>query len=238
MNILFIGNSFTQGSGDETVSEPGGVPFLFAELALAAGQERPQTQLCALGGRRFSDHMDDETGALTAIREGGWDHVVLQGYSTAPTHAGHPESFFANGQLLHQEILRASPNATTVLYQTWARHPIHPMVSGPEAAFPGGPAQMQQELREGYAQLQAQLGERAVIARVGDAWELALDESDIRLHADDDYHANRNGSYLAALVILGTVFQTPLPQFSALAEVIDGDAAFLQDVAGRILDRS
>jgi len=238
MSILFIGNSFTQGSGDEVVAKPGGVPFLFAELAVAAGQARPRTQLCALGGRKFSDHMDDETGALTAIREGGWDHVVLQGYSTAPTHAGHPESFFANGQLLHKEILQASPTATTVLYQTWARHPIHPMVSGSAATFPGGPSQMQQELRDGYAQLHAQLGEHAIIARVGDAWELALGERDIRLHATDDYHANRNGSYLAALILLGTVLQLPLPQLPPLAEVATEDADFLQDIARRVLARS
>lgn len=235
MNVLFIGNSFTMGNGDETVLQPGGVPFLFAELAVAAGVERPVTRLCALGGRKFSDHLQDETGALTAIREGGWDYVVLQGYSTAPTHAGHPESFHSCGVQLHREILQASPQATTVLYETWARHPQHPMVSGAASLFPDGPTQMQRELREGYRQLLALLGEGACIAPVGDAWELALLERDIRLHATDDYHANRNGSYLAALVILGTVLGYPLPLLPALAGVTAEDARFLQGIAHRVL---
>jgi hypothetical protein len=237
MNVLFAGNSFTIGSGDATVSEHGGVPVLVEQLAEAAGFERPGTKLCALGGRKFSDHMVDETGALTAIRGGGWDFVVLQGYSTAPTRAGHPDSFYENGQKLHQEIRQANPSATTVLYQTWARHPVHPMVSGENAPFTDGPVQMQQELRDGYAKLHQMLGNHAVIAHVGDAWELALSERDIRLHATDDYHANRNGSYLAALVIVGTIYQIDLPELPALAGVTADDAQFLQGVARRILAR-
>jgi len=235
VNILFIGNSFTIGNGDERVLQVGGVPVLVAELAVDAGCERPSTRLCAKGGRKFSDHLADETGALSAIREGGWDYVVLQGYSTAPTHAGHPESFYSSGIELHREIRQANPGAMTVLYETWARHPDHAMVSGPAALFPGGPAQMQRELRDGYRQLLAMLGEHACIAPVGDAWELALAERDIRLHANDDYHANRNGSYLAALVLFGTIFQSPLPNLPALAAVHPDDAHFLQGIAHRVL---
>jgi hypothetical protein len=237
MKILFAGNSFTIGNGDQAVVEAGGVPFLVAELAEAAGLERPATRLCALGGRKFSDHMADETGALTAIREGGWDFVVLQGYSTAPTRAGHPDSFYENGQKLHNEILQASPTANTVLYQTWARHPVHPMVSGDAPAFPGGPVQMQQELREGYDRLYAMLGDHTLLARVGDAWELAMRERDIRLHATDDYHANGNGSYLAALILVGTMYGIELPELPALLSVTEHDARFLGDIARRILAR-
>jgi len=236
--ILFIGNSFTMGAGDDSVMSQGGVPRLVAELAAAAGHPMPETRLCAKGGKGFCDHLTDETGAMTAIREGGWDVVVLQEHSMGPTQFGDVARFLEDGMELRDAILATSPEALILLYETWAREASHPLVSGDKRTFADGATQMQEELGANYAELARQLGGRTAVAPAGDAWSEALRQRPrLRLHADDDYHANRNGSYLSALAIMATVWP-PLPDsLPPLAGVDSADAAFLRGVVRGVMRR-
>ncbi|HRT07380.1 MAG TPA: hypothetical protein P5233_03205, partial [Candidatus Paceibacterota bacterium] len=73
--VLFIGNSFTIGSGG------GGVPGIFDRLAQAGGQPDPVTVMRAVGGQDFQFHSQDPT-TQAAITSDQWTHVVLQNYST------------------------------------------------------------------------------------------------------------------------------------------------------------
>ncbi|CAN0370061.1 unnamed protein product, partial [Ectocarpus sp. 4 AP-2014] len=100
-----------------------------------------------------------------------------------------------------------SPDVTPVLYETWARGPGHAFYTGTDPDY-ASPSEMQAQVRAGYDQLKAALdeangGETALIAPVGDAWEEANYD---RLHANDNWHAQNRGTLLAAMVIYGTVY--------------------------------
>ena len=79
-----------------------------------------------------------------------WEHVVLQDFSTQPTHIGNLALHRSSALGLYDLVDNHSPDVQAVMFETWARGPGHSFYTGASPAFPGGPAQMQQELREGY----------------------------------------------------------------------------------------
>ncbi len=241
--ILFLGNSFTYGDGGTV-----GVPNIFDCLAVAGGQQDPTTVMRAVGGQSFQFHENDATSRST-IASRPWSYVVIQNYSTEPTHIGNPESHHANGTLLYQRILGNHPQTKVILYQTWARAAGHPMISGVStpASFEST-AEMQSELRANYRDLADSLNAAnpgnppVIVAPVGDAWEHAggllpaQDPAFHRLHGADNYHGNNNGYYLAAAVFYATIYgQSPEglhahPVVSALGLQLT-DPAHLERVA-------
>ena len=97
------------------------------------------------------------------------------------------------------------------MYETWARGFGHPFYTGASPAFPGGPAEMQAELRSGYTLSTADINAAhgagtAARAPVGSAWEAANWNN---LHNTDLWHANNRGSLLAGLVIYSTIYNQP-----------------------------
>lgn len=206
--VLFIGNSFT-------MEGTAGVPMIFDRLAIAGGQEDPNTVMRAVGGTNFLFHETDATSqAQIAARP--WTHVVLQNHSTEPTHIGSVANHLTYGGLLDQRILANNPATKVVLFETWSRAANHALITTSTFA---STAEMQSELRKNYADLAAQLNTNrtaapVVIAPVGDAWENAgglLAESHpyfADLHATDRYHGNDNGYYLAAAVIYAQIYQS------------------------------
>ena len=94
-----------------------------------------------------------------------------------------------------------------VLYETWARGPGHSFYTGNDPLFTD-PAEMQAEVRDGYDMLKQAIDDSvgsdlALIAPVGDAWEVANYED---LHANDLWHAQNRGTLLAALTIYATIY--------------------------------
>lgn len=207
-NILFYGNSFTLGQGSTD-----SVPNLVRDIATAAGQTTPTVVNAAVSGQDFAWHLANNTAVISNGLPMGqqWDFAVLQNFSTAPTHLGNLAQHRSNSVSLYQEIANHSPAYTPVLYETWARAPGHSFYTGGSPAFPGGPAEMQAELRNGY-QLAAQdidaaAGSSVVrVAEVGDRWE---ETNWNNLHADDLYHAQNRGTLLASLEIYSTIYQAP-----------------------------
>ena len=106
VNVLFIGNSFTQRND---------VPGLLAELAAARGISVDH-DLISVGGASLRTHWNGGR-ATEAIASGNYDFVVLQEQSTLPVKnaARMPENV-----RLFEEAIRQS-GAKTVLYMTWAR---------------------------------------------------------------------------------------------------------------------
>ncbi len=215
--VLFIGNSFTQGS-----PVPGGVPELFDRLARAGGQGDPLTVMSAAGGTDFRYHSTDAT-TRSNVGARVWTHVVLQNYSTEPTHlvdGTHSLSnHFTYGLVLGGLVRSNSPLAQVVLFETWARAAGHPLITGTSNASGfRSTTEFQAELRTNYQGLADRLNEGggvgppAVVAPVGSAWERAgalrsaSDPQWVRLHGSDQYHANESGTYLAAAVIYSRVF--------------------------------
>lgn len=240
-SILFYGNSFTLGIGSSEAQLFGGVPEVVKQLAVAAGFPEPKVEDAAVSGQTFAWHLGNNLSVIgdpvdfAEFPDHQWDVVVLQEFSTNPTHIGDPAGFRADAVTLFDEVQTHSPGVLPVLYETWARAPGHSYYTGGAPSFPGGPAQMQQELRDNYElarqDLDAWIGDDVtIVARVGDSWE-ATGWDD--LHSTDLYHANSRGTYLAGLIIFGTIYHQPttigLPRL--FASLSDPEAAALQAIA-------
>ncbi len=106
VNVLFIGNSFTQRNN---------LPELLAGLAAARGLS-VRHELISVGGASLRTHWNAGRATQT-IETGDFDYVVLQEQSTLPIkNAGR----FHENVRLFDEAIKAQ-DAKTVLYLTWAR---------------------------------------------------------------------------------------------------------------------
>jgi hypothetical protein len=241
-DLLFIGNSFTYGGEEAAVVKFGGVPKLVEAIA-SSRQKTASTLMVTTGGKDWGFHLANPA-TDSALKVRSWDGVVLQDYSTQPTHAGDTGAFMRNGQLFYDRIAKESPLAEIVLYETWAYAATHKIFAvSPTAHQFTDPAQMTAELAKNYAALRQVLQARdphriVALARVGEAFARSLQENPgINLYAGDFKHPSRQGCYLAALVIYSTFFHDSpvgatrtLPGFTLEAD----EAAKLQAVAQQI----
>jgi beta-glucanase (GH16 family) len=149
------------------------------------------------------------------VRE--WDHVVLQGYSTldadAPGDAGRIVDYtYLLARLLHA----ANPKVDVRLFATWPRADQTYLPSG---HWHGKPIEaMATDVRTAYDEAAARSPHVRAVIPVGQAWIRAMTDGvavrnpyagigpgQLNLWAADSYHAGAHGSYLAALVIFGSV---------------------------------
>lgn len=187
LNLLFFGNSYTISSQNSAVHTPSyagarGIPELVRRVAIAAGQVPPFVKNVYERNKGFDYHLNAASPSLSEIDEPAldheaWDFVVLQGFSTRPTHhpyTGNARLHQENAWRLFEEVragttrhISQHPAVTPVLYQTWARHPDHwfydltsPHNSGNNIAIGlsnwtggrlfTGPAQMAEEVRTSH----------------------------------------------------------------------------------------
>ena len=242
LNLLFYGNSFTNGAGGNRA-----VPFLVRAIAAAAGQPTPNVEHAAVPGVMMGYHRTGNTAVIADPLDFvetpwfQWDAVVLQGFSTEATHIGNVAQFRADTVGVYNNVRAHSPNVRPILFQTWARSPGHDLYP---ATFANASA-MQAEVRAGYVLARADLATAAVghclppppplIAGVGDAFERA---NWANLYDADLYHANSRGSLLAALTIYRTLYDddtadinlTPVLQTLGLTQ---SDAAQLTGIVDR-----
>jgi len=106
INVLFIGNSFTQRND---------LPGLLAELA-GARDLCVKYELISVGGASLRTHWNAGKAAQ-AIATGSNDYVVLQEQSTLPVK--NAQRMAENVRLFDEAIKQAG--SKTVLYMTWAR---------------------------------------------------------------------------------------------------------------------
>jgi hypothetical protein len=176
LNVLFVGNSFTSRND---------VPGLIAGIAAARGKTF-RHRLIFAGGAPLRAHWNTGTAA-EAIRDGTYDHVVLQEQSTLPVK--NATRMHENVRLFDEVIRQAG--AKTVLYMTWARR------HAPET---------QKTITDAYNRIGTELG--ATVVPVGTAWRRFLAKHDRPvLHDKDDSHPSLAGSYLAACVFYGVLFR-------------------------------
>ena len=229
LNVIFYGNSFTLGFGSTR-----SVNDIFEDIAVAAGHDQPLAQSAAASGQDLGWHVNNNTAPIfTSIPlDRDWDFIVMQEHSTKLTRAynGSPpfpdsvDQSQSDAVALYDVATTRSPNVVPVLYETWARGTLgHEFFyTGDSPIFPGGPTEMQAEVRAGYEALKSAIdpsvnGDLARIAPVGDAWEVANYD---RLHANDNWHAQNRGTLLAALVIYSTVYDDPTTSDIDLANVL------------------
>ena len=223
--ILFVGNSFTFGGGSppvqgyrpETVTDlnregMGGVPALFKTFTRQAGLPF-DVSLETAAGMNLDFHFEQKA----ALIAGGWDHVVLQGYSTldadAPGDAGKVIDYSARlAQLVHA----TNPQVDVRLVATWSRADQTYLESG---HWFGKPIEtMAIDVRAAYDQAAEHSSHIRAVIPVGQAWNRAIAEGiatrnpyqvvgpdQVNFWGADGYHASVYGYYLEALVIFGSV---------------------------------
>src|SRR3954454_18899209 len=128
LNVLFIGNSFTARND---------LPGIIAQLAGSRGK-RLEHHLISAGGASLRAHWNAGK-AETAIRDGGYDYVVLQEQSTLPIK--NAKRMHENVRLFDEAIRAAG--ARTALYMTWARR---------------GAPESQQAITDAYSSIARELG--------------------------------------------------------------------------------
>ena len=209
LDILYYGNSFTNAT---CCGSSQSVPDVVSAVAVAAGYPAPNNVNASLNGQNLRYHEVFNTTIITAGLAAGedWEYVVLQDHSTQPTHIGILSQHLSASLGLYQMVKAHSPDATAVMYETWARGYSHSFYSGGAPAFPGGPAQMQQELRDGYHMSTDNINavEGAGSARyapAGDTWE-TLDWP-VNFYGDVNYHAGNRGTLLNALALYATIYE-------------------------------
>lgn len=189
LSVLLVGNSYTRFNV---------MPTLVQRIAESVPDgPRLRVDSVAHAGYTLRMHwLHSET--RQRIRRRSYTHVVLQGHSLAPIERADEFVEYA-GQL--KRVIDAS-RAHTVLYETWARrgdaafYRERPDVESPHA--------MQSLVGNAYAQLAGSLD--AVVAPVGQAFaQTDVEAPELALHRGDGSHPTVLGSYLAALVLYGTV---------------------------------
>lgn len=183
-----------------------------AMLAKISTEKRLVVESVSRGGFTLEKHWNDPV-SRGEIDEGSWDFVVLQEQSRRPLV--DPERMLKFAQQLNAEI--QSIGGKTVLFMTWAR-----------------------ENRPGDAEKLAaaydKVGDRidAKVAPVGRTWSRVLNQRhEIKLHAADGIHPSPSGSYLAAWVLYGTLFENERADSSVRIEGVSvEDAEILQRIAG------
>jgi hypothetical protein len=203
LKVLFIGNSFTARND---------LPGLIAQLA-ACRDRHLEHQLISAGGASLRTHWN-AGAAQEAIRDGGYDVVVLQEQSTLP---------LKNAQRMHEnvrlfdDVIKAA-GAKTCLYMTWAR------LNSPDS---------QQAITDAYTSIGKEIG--ATLVPAGAAWQLFLRKHERPvLHDRDGSHPSLAGSYLAACVFLAVLFaENPSGIQQDLAGLDEKEVRLLQDTAWR-----
>jgi hypothetical protein len=223
-SVLFIGNSFTFGSGSavrfyraNTVTDLnnegiGGVPALFKSMTDQAGFDY-DVALETRGGTGLDFHLENKLGV---IGRRAWDIVVAHGYSTLDQEKPRdPAKLVATSKQMGDFLRGRNPNVDYYLMATWSRaDQVYPA----KGAWAGQPIEnMGRDVRAAYDKAAAASGAKAVIP-VGDAWNRAMqtgvadpnpydgvEHGKVNLWTYDQYHASTAGYYLEALTIFGTV---------------------------------
>lgn len=214
-HVLFVGNSLTYYNE---------LPAILEALADSAGEVLLETRMVAFPDYSLEDHWNDGRATRT-VRKGGWHHVVLQ---------QGPSSVEANRQLLIQYAtafnqVTQQQGGSTALYMVWP-------TQDRQQDFPRS--------SESY-RLAAQ-AVNGLLFPVGDAWrDTWTRDASITLYAADGLHPTLAGSYLAALVMYGALYdKTPvgLPgslrlRGGGMVSVAPARALTLQQAAAAVLGK-
>ena len=223
-SVLFIGNSFTFGSGSavrfyraNTVTDLnnegiGGVPALFKSLTDQAGFNY-EVALETRGGVGLDFHLENKLGV---IGKRAWDKVVMHGYSTLDADKPRDPSKLVATTKQMADFLRAkNPKVELYPMATWSRADQTYPAKG---AWAGQPIDaMARDVRMAYDKAAAGAGIKTVIP-VGEAFTRAIqtgvadpnpydgiDAGKLNLWTYDNYHASTYGYYLEALVTFGSI---------------------------------
>ena len=223
--ILFIGNSFTFGSGSavrywraNTVTDlnnegVGGVPALFDSFADQMGLDY-DVYLETRGGSGYEFHLEEKSEVLSSRP---WNIVVMHGQSMLDLDVPRDTTkFLATSQQMTEFLRGVSPNVQIYLTATWSRaDETYPA----DGAWHGSAIDvMARDVRAAYDIAASRSPNVKSVSPVGEAWTRAMapgvadtnpydgiDAGKLNLWTFDSYHASTAGYYLEALVVFGNV---------------------------------
>jgi hypothetical protein len=224
-SVLFVGNSFTQGTGSparfyraDSVTDLnnegiGGVPALFKAFTAQVGLDYDvyvETQ----PGSGLDFHIENRLGL---IGRRPWDKVVMHGQSTLDfERPGDPAKLIATSRQLSDAFQARNPAVQVYLMATWSRaDQTYP----PTGAWAGQAIEtMALDVRAASDKAAANAPAIASVIPVGETWTramrtgvadpnpydgIAFEKIDLWTH--DHYHASVYGYYLEALTVFGSL---------------------------------
>ena len=175
------------------------------------------TALIAVSGYTLEDHWN-RGDALKTIRKGGWNYVVLQEQSLGPVVDS--AKFFNSVRNFDVEV-RAS-GASSILLMTWER---------PDSIKFGVTTAT---LAAAYNAAGQELGIK--VAPAGLAFARSLQERPDLVLNSEDGHPTIYGTYLAACVLYGTIFEkSPLGNSYSGKGISKDIRDYLQQIAAQTL---
>lgn len=223
IHVLFMGNSLTTANN---------LPQLIADLAKSRNHIM-EYDVYAPGGKTLAQHASDPV-ALSKIKKTGWDFVVLQEQSQAPS--------FSQGQVqqevypfaseLSRFIKEANPGAHVVFYMTMAKKNGDQHNAAKVSPELGTYEGMQNRINQSYVNMA--MNNNALVAPVGLVWKKVREQyPSIDLYADET-HPNLTGTYLAACVFYAVFFNDTSAGL-AHPSIIDGQtASAIQNVTDEV----
>lgn len=177
LNVLFVGNSYTFNHN---------IPQLVSLLSDST-RTKLITSKSTAGGATLKNHWkgDKKLETKEKIRNGKYDIVVLQEQSMGTIL--HPDTFLLYAERLCNLITESG--ARPCFYETWSREKVPP----------------HQKIITKYYSRAAEEND-ALIARVGEAWELARQyRPTAQLYDDDGSHQSAFGAFIAACMFVSTI---------------------------------
>ncbi|MEG1543991.1 MAG: SGNH/GDSL hydrolase family protein [Tannerellaceae bacterium] len=219
VRVLLIGNSYTYFND---------LPKTIQKIAATQGVNIAYTQFTP-GGAYLAGHVKNEK-IIQAIKQGGWDYVIIQEQSAAPAMPTKTviENTYPAAYTLDSLILAHSKQAKVLFYMTWGhKYGCQEEVADyPLISTYGG---MQERLKTTYLEMAYQ--NKAWCAPVGMAWQRVRNERpDYQLYEADCSHPSSLGSYLAANVIFSTIYRQPY-QTQETMGIPSEQAEYIQQVA-------
>ncbi|MCC8153430.1 MAG: succinylglutamate desuccinylase/aspartoacylase family protein [Tannerellaceae bacterium] len=211
LRALFIGNSYTYYNQ---------LPEMVKALAASSG-DKLSVRMIEHGGWTLQKHAENKE-TTDAIKDGGWDFVVLQEQSQAPAKEREWVAMHMYPPAKELDNLRKmfNPSGKTVFYMTWG-HNIETY------------NEMQQRIAESYVDITNQ--QDAWCAPVGIAFKRVREENPgIQLYDPDKSHPALPGSYLAANVFYSLFYQKPY-RSDYYAGLPEQEAVYLQRIAQEVV---
>lgn len=223
INVLFIGNSYTDVNN---------LPALIQQMGYSTGDTMTY-QSNLPGGCTFSQHCTNNS--MTLIRQGGWDAVVLQEQSQAPSFPDFQveSECLPYAKRLVDSIYANNPCAEPVFYMTWGRKngdQDNARFFPPLGTYNG----MDSLLALRYIMMKD--SNDASVSPVGKVWHYIRDSfPSIELYQSDNSHPSMAGSYAAACSFYTVLFGKDPTGITYTSSLDAATATTIRQVAKKVV---
>lgn len=188
LSVFFVGNSYSFG-----------IPKALGDLAASRDKDL-RIGHSTFSGWSLSKHSQNPS-TLKKLREGDWDVVVIQDYSTNPSQREGVRRLKMDPGVQFFAKEARSVGAVPVLYQTWGRLHGDPQIPGDDFYRMNG------RVREGYLAA-SRNGGGIVTVKAGDAWERELRAGrGADLFCEDGSHPSDYGNEVTAEEFYRAIFR-------------------------------